>query len=174
MEFLSTLPTRKAAWQLLALTALGLEISALFFQYGLKLEPCIMCIYQRVAIMGILAAGLIGLFYFKNTLVRFFAFLVWGVSAIWGLLIAIEHKEIQDSAMSFLYSCDVIPNFPQWLPLHEWIPFIFEATGDCADIDWHFLDFTMPEVMIFIFALYTISLFSVLLSQLVVKVKNKG
>ena len=39
----------------------ALEGSALYFQYGMDLQPCVMCIYERVALFGIAFAGLIGL-----------------------------------------------------------------------------------------------------------------
>jgi disulfide bond formation protein DsbB len=53
------LATIKSSWMLLGFSALALELSALYFQYGMMLEPCIMCIYQRVAIMGIMFSGFI-------------------------------------------------------------------------------------------------------------------
>lgn len=171
MRYLSNLSTNKTAWMLLSLSAILLELSALFFQYGLKLEPCIMCIYQRVAIWGIFIAGVVGTYSCKYIAGRFFALGSWGVGAIWGLLLAVEHHDIQTSTMSFLFSCEFTPNFPQWLPLHQWLPFLFEASGDCGDIDWQFFGYSMPQVMILVFAIYTAALTCVLFSQLMIKRK---
>ncbi|MFT5163001.1 MAG: disulfide bond formation protein DsbB, partial [Alteromonadaceae bacterium] len=39
MSTLTNWPTQRTPWLLLAVSALLLELSALYFQYGLKLEP---------------------------------------------------------------------------------------------------------------------------------------
>ena len=55
-------PKQRWPWVLLAVSALSLMLVALFFQYGMALAPCIMCVYQRFAISGIFFAGVVGLF----------------------------------------------------------------------------------------------------------------
>ncbi|MDG1751695.1 MAG: disulfide bond formation protein DsbB [Thalassotalea sp.] len=166
MQFLSNLSSNKKAWQLLAITALGFELSALFFQYFLELKPCIMCIYQRVAIWAIFFAGLLGSFTYQYVFGRIASYALWGTGAIWGLLIALEHVEMQSSKFSFLFSCEFVPNFPSWAPFHEWIPALFAATGDCGNIDWQFLGYSMPQWMIVVYCLYTITFAIVLLARL--------
>ena len=47
---LSSWAEQKSAWLVLFATSLALEFTALYFQHGMGLEPCIMCIYQRTAI----------------------------------------------------------------------------------------------------------------------------
>mgnify|MGYP000458414810 CR=1 FL=1 len=157
MKILSDLTTNSKPWFLLAISALALELSALFFQYALDLAPCIMCVYQRVAIAAIFLAGLTGFLGCRFLIARVLAHVLWAVGAIWGLLIALEHVEIQENAGSLFYSCDFFPNFPTWAPLHEWIPFLFDATGDCGDINWQFLGYSMPQWMVVVYGLYTIA-----------------
>lgn len=161
LRFWGSLTNNKFAWFLLAFIALLLESSALFFQYGLKLEPCIMCIYQRAALWAIVFAGVTGGLGVKYLLARITAYILWAIGALWGLLLAVEHVEIQrasSSPLSFMYSCDIVPNFPAWAPLHEWIPSLFAATGDCGEIAWQFLGFSMPEWMIVVFSLLSMAL----------------
>ncbi|MDN3652528.1 disulfide bond formation protein DsbB [Thalassotalea ponticola] len=143
------------SWWLLALSALGLELSALYFQYGMELEPCIMCIYQRVAIVAIVIAGVIGALGNAFMVTRLLGFAIWGVAAIWGLALALEHVEIQANAGSLFYTCDLVPNFPTWMPLHEWLPALFAATGDCGEISWQFLGYSMPQWMVVVYAVYS-------------------
>lgn len=166
MKFLSNLATDSRAWFLLTISALGLEITALYFQHVLGLAPCIMCVYQRTAIWGIFAAGLVGSLGNKLIIIRLLAYVLWGTSAIWGLLIAIEHVDMQTSEFSFMYACEIVPNFPQWAPLHEWLPLLFEADGDCGDIKWRFLDFSMPQVMIVTFGVYSAILAIILTAKI--------
>ena len=48
------------AWLLMAFTALALELTALWFQHVMLLKPCVLCIYERCALFGVLGAALIG------------------------------------------------------------------------------------------------------------------
>lgn len=156
---------QKWAWATLFGSAAVLEMVALYFQYGMGLEPCIMCIYQRTAVFGVLFAGLFPLLK-NNIITRLIGFVVWGISAIWGLLIAIEHVDLQMETNPFFVSCEIVPNFPSFMPLHHWLPNIFAATGDCGNIDWQFLDMSMPQWMIVIFAAYSAVFTVVLFSRL--------
>ena len=166
MKFLSDLTLNQKPWLLLALSAIALECCALFFQYVMALEPCIMCIYQRVAIFAIIFAGILGYFGCKSIIVRILAYALWATGAIWGLIIALEHVEIQASAGSLFFSCEFFPNFPSWAPLHEWIPFLFEATGDCGEISWQFLGYSMPQWMIVVYGVYTLSFALVVINRI--------
>jgi disulfide bond formation protein DsbB len=159
--------TIKSSWLLLGFAALGFELSALYFQYGLKLEPCIMCIYQRIAIFGIMLSAFITAMAPSVWFVRLFGYIGWGVSAVWGLIIAMEHVAIQTNTDPFVFSsCEMVPNLPSWMPLHLWFPGVFEARGDCGNIDWQLLGYSMPQWMIVVFALFTVALAVVFLTRL--------
>ncbi|WDE13904.1 disulfide bond formation protein DsbB [Thalassomonas haliotis] len=166
MKTISDLVDKATPWKLLALSALALELVALYFQYIMGLEPCIMCIYQRVAIWGIFFAGVAGSLGHKFFITRFIAFAFWGIGAIWGLLIAMEHVEMQSASSSLFFTCDYVPNFPSWAPLHQWLPWLFEATGDCGEISWSLLGYSMPQWMIVTYAIYSGVFVLVLLARL--------
>ncbi|MGL4612356.1 MAG: disulfide bond formation protein DsbB [Shewanella sp.] len=140
----------RLSWLLLAVTALLLELVALYFQYGMKLEPCVMCIYQRLALFGILTAGLIGMTAPKLMLVRILSALVWVISATWGLKLALTLVEMQSNPSPFS-TCSFLPEFPAWMPLHEWFPAVMLPTAMCTDVPWEFLGVTMAQWMVVIF-----------------------
>ncbi|WP_440053577.1 disulfide bond formation protein DsbB [Pseudoalteromonas sp. T1lg65] len=152
---ISSFHLSRQSWGLLALSALLFEATALYFQYAMGLEPCIMCIYQRTAVLGLLSAGIIGMLNPSSFFVRSIAFVCWGISSIWGYLIAREHINMQTTTDPFAFTCEFVPNFPAFMPLHEWIPSFFAATGDCGNIDWSFLGLSMPGWMEIIFAVYS-------------------
>ena len=137
-------------------------------QHVTDLRPCIMCIYQRTAVFGVMFAALPAML-INNLITRLIGYLGWGISAIWGLRVAIEHVDIQTAVNPFFATCEFVPNFPTLTPLHQWLPNIFGATGDCGDINWSFMDMSMPQWMIVIFASYTAVLALILVSRLVVK-----
>jgi len=152
---LKKLSTQRWPWLLLAASALILELCALYFQHVMKLEPCVMCVYERLTMIGVVFSGLVGAIAPQNILMRLIAFAIWAVSAVWGLLLAIEHTNYQLHPSPFA-TCDFFPNFPSWAPLHEWLPWLFNPTGDCADIVWQFFGYSMPQWLIVSFAIYTL------------------
>lgn len=152
---LKTLSTRRSPWLLLAFSAFALELCALYFQHIMKLEPCVMCVYERLTMLGIVLAGLVGSIAPQNIIIRLLAFGLWALNAVWGLLLAMEHTDYQLNPSPFA-TCDFFPNFPSWAPLHEWLPWLFNPTGDCADIVWQFFGYSMPQWLIVSFAVYCV------------------
>jgi len=153
--------TRRTAWLMLALSALFLELAALYFQYQKDLQPCVLCVYERTAVMGLLLSGMLAALAPGIALIRVLAMLLWGGSALWGLQLAVKHTRIQ-LFPSPSNTCDFAANYPAWAKLDEWLPWLFQPTGFCEDIQWRFLGFTMPQTMIGIYALYLLVLLVVL------------
>lgn len=156
-------------WALLAASALALELTALFFQHVMNMDPCVMCVYERVATGGILFAGIIGFIYPKSIWVRLAAYGIWGWSVIEGLLIAIEHVEIQFPSGPFGASCAFFPEF--WVPLEQWFPALFNPTGLCDEVNWLFLGWTMPQWLIVCYAIYGLIFVGLLGSRLAIAKK---
>ncbi|WP_419555118.1 disulfide bond formation protein DsbB [Pseudoalteromonas luteoviolacea] len=155
MERLASFSRSTNAWALLFISALIFEVVALYFQYAMGLEPCVMCIYQRTAMLGVLIAALIGLCGKGIYIVRLIATAGWGIASIWGWLLAREHLSMQTTTDPFAFTCAFEPDFP--VPLHEWIPSFFAVTGSCSSIDWSFAGLSMPGWMAVVFAVYSIS-----------------
>jgi len=147
----------------MAFTAFALELVALWFQHGLGLHPCVMCIYERCALFGVMGAGLLGAIAPKSPL-RYGAIALWLYSAGKGLQLAWEHTMIQLHPSPFA-TCDFAAHFPQWLPLDKWLPQVFVASGDCAELQWSFLSLEMPQWLVGIFAAYLIVAVLVLIAQ---------
>lgn len=149
---------------MLALTALAFELTALFFQHVMGLKPCVMCIYERCALFGVMGAGIVGAIAPKHLLLRWGAIAIWLYSAYKGLMLSIEHTNIQLHPNPFV-TCDFAARFPTWLPLDKWLPSVFVASGDCAERSWTFLTWSMPQWMIVIFAAYLLVGALVLIAQ---------
>lgn len=165
LNYLNYCSRNRRFWLVLVLTTFSLELMALYFQYLKLLEPCVLCIYQRCALYGIVAAGLIGAIA-PTTLLRFIGLFLWIYSAWQGLLLAVKHVNIQLHPSPFI-TCDFFVNFPHWLPLDKWLPEIFSASGDCAKSQWHFLLLGIPQWMIIIFSIYLILAIIILLAQFI-------
>jgi disulfide bond formation protein DsbB len=153
---------RPQAWLLLALSALCLEATALYFQYGLALDPCVLCVYQRAAVLGLLLSALIGMSAPRLALVRWIAYTGWGASTLWALYLALKLSGMQLGFIAPSLSCSVNAKFPAWLKLDQWLPAVFQPTGFCGDIQWQFLGLSMPQWMVIIMTCYLLVLASLL------------
>ncbi len=157
VQALSRFSQQRASWALLLLSCATLFAIALYFQHGMALEPCLYCIYIRVAVIAVALSALLGLLLPGAALGALVGFIGWIASAAWGLWLAIELVGKQSGAQPtglFGASCDYIPNFPAWMPLHQWWPELFQPRGQCADEAWQWLGITMAQWMVGVFALY--------------------
>lgn len=164
LSFLKKCSMSRAAWAFVVISSAALEGAALYFQHGMGLQPCVMCIYQRLALLAILVTGLIGLLAPRCWPVRVTA-LVLGLSgAFKGLQLAFKHTDYQLNPAPW-NTCSPFLDFPTFLPLDRWLPNVFAAGGDCGKISWEFLGLVMPQWLMIIFAVYLIGFVLLTVSQ---------
>ena len=155
IAYLQGITQQRWSWLLLLVSAFFLELCAMVFQHGLGLFPCVMCVYERIATMGLMAAALAALINPKRALFRWLGILIWGYSAIRGLQLALKHVDYLLNPSPF-NTCSVLPDFPSWLPLDTWAPWFFAAYADCAERQWSLLGWELPQWLVPIFALYLV------------------
>jgi protein dithiol:quinone oxidoreductase len=145
-------PCKRWPWLLLALSASSLVTYALYTQHGpAELWPCVQCIYQRTAMIAIALFAWFGLGFAHVAALRWVALVGWLTSAVAGAYSAYYHSWIQSAINPLFAPCEPHPNFPNWLPLHQWMPQVFDAGGMCGEIDWHWLGLSMPQWLFVIF-----------------------
>ncbi|QIQ21856.1 disulfide bond formation protein DsbB [Zophobihabitans entericus] len=165
LRLLSQYSRGRTAWFLLFLSAVSFEIVALYFQHVLALAPCVLCIYQRCVILGIMISSLIAMIKPKSFFLRFVAIIIWLFSAVQGFLLAYDQVVLQFRP-SIFNSCPVDVQFPSWLPLDSWFPAMFKPYGVCSERVWDFLTIEMSQWLLIIFSCYFIVGLLVLISQL--------
>lgn len=163
LRYLNQCSRGRGAWLLLAFGAFALEMVALWFQHVMLLKPCVMCIYERCALFGIMGAGIVGAIAPKSPL-RLGALAIWLYSAGKGVQLAWDHTMLQLHPSPFV-TCDFAARFPTWLPLDKWLPSVFVATGDCAVRQWAFLSVDMVQWLLGIFAVLLVIAVLVLIAQ---------
>ena len=127
------------------LACVGLMAYALYAQYGLGLEPCPLCIFQRIGIMLIgvtfLAAALHhprggGRYLYSALLVLFMLFTV-GIAA--------RQLYIQSLPPGTLPSCGApLAMMLRFMPVTEVIRRVLSGSGECGEVNWTFLGLAMP------------------------------
>ncbi len=142
LGLIRTLTANRGTWFLLLLIGVGLECCGLYFQYQLKLDPCVNCVYERAWYLGLVVAGLLGLIAPQYRLLRLPPILILLGSSAGGLYVVYDHLR---SAYGWGETCLLRAKFPEWLPLEDLMPFMFHPTGDCANLDWSLLGLSMPE-----------------------------
>ncbi|RWR03783.1 disulfide bond formation protein B [[Pantoea] beijingensis] len=163
LRYLNQCSRGRGAWLLMAFTAFILEMVALYFQHVMMLRPCVMCIYERCALFGIMGAGLVGAIAPKTPL-RYGALLIWLYSAWEGVRLSYEHTMIQLHPNPFV-TCEFAARFPSWLPLNKWLPSVFVASGDCSENQWSFLTLGMPQWLIVVFSVFLLIALLVVIAQ---------
>jgi disulfide bond formation protein DsbB len=141
LKVIRTLSLQRWPWLLLSGTAILLESFALYMQHVMGVEPCNECIYIRVGVLGLAAAGLIGAMAPKVPILRWTALSVWSL-AVGGslfranLLLDLEQK-VREGAEA---GCARFKGFPEWMPLERWLPDMFEPRAMCGTVSWTFLN----------------------------------
>lgn len=118
---------------------------ALYAEHRLLLEPCPLCVFQRVAVIVLGALFLLAALHNPTGRGRVaYAFLT-GLTAASGAGIAAWHLRLQNLPPEQVPSCG--PGFDYIIdsfPLSEALRLIFTGSGECATIDWSFLGLSMP------------------------------
>lgn len=136
---------------LLTIVTLVVLFSSLYFQYVIKLQPCPLCLMQRLCVFVLL--GLMGLSMrtmSKAHVISFIQFLV----ACAGLFFASRQLWLQSLPAGQAPACmpglDVLINYFPWQTVAR---ALLWGAGDCAEINWSFWGITMPgwSAMYFLF-----------------------
>lgn len=162
---LNKILNNRTAYVLGFLASFGLVVLALVIQTQYKLEPCPLCISQRIVLMGLGILFLIAAIHNpqKPTGVKLYA-LLHILTALGGAGIAIRHWYLQVHKDEMLVDCGVgfdymFDNFP----LKKALTLVFRGTGDCAAIDWTFLGLSIPQLALIAFL--TIAAYAFLLAK---------
>ena len=147
----------RLTWGIMLGAAVFLEACAFYFQYGMDLQPCELCVYQRLAVFLSGVAAMVMLIAPCNPIVRGAGYLVWISSATYGLHHAVQQIQNYANFNPFFSSCNAFPAFPFELPLYEWWPAMFMPTGMCGQDDWTFLSLNMANWMTIIFGIYVLA-----------------
>ncbi|WP_300411983.1 disulfide bond formation protein B [uncultured Alcanivorax sp.] len=164
---LSLIPAPRQLNLLALLACIAAMAGALYLQHVDGLEPCPLCIFQRI---GVIAAALILLIATlhgpQRTGVRIYGALT-GLAAIAGGAVSIRHIWLQNLPPDQVPSCILPLDYMlETLPLWDVLSQVLSGTAQCAEVTWTFLGLSIAEGTLIAFICFT--LFGVM--QLVRKV----
>ena len=133
----------------------GLMGFALFAQHVLLLDPCPLCVFQRVAVISIGLIFLVAALHNPSGAGRIVYSLLLALAAIAGAAVAGRHAWLQQLPPDKVPSCGPgLDYMLETLPFTEMLSTVFKGSGECAEIVWQFLGLSMPAwVFIWVTAL---------------------
>jgi disulfide bond formation protein DsbB len=140
------LPPRRPAYLLGFLVCAGLMAWALYLQYGLELDPCPLCIFQRIAVIGTGVIFLVAAIHNpRRGGAAVYALLTLMVAGI-GAALAAWHVWIQAQPKGSVAACGMGLNYMlETLPLTEVISRVLKGSGECAEQGWLFMGLAIPS-----------------------------
>ena len=144
-----TLPDRRLLNLAGFLACAGMMGFALYAQHVLFLDPCPLCVFQRVATMAVGIVFLVAALHNPGqTGSRVYGVLVF-LTAGFGVGVATWHVYLQNLPQEEVPSCGpgfeyIMDNFA----LFDALDMIFQGSGECADVVWRFLGLSMPTWVI--------------------------
>ncbi len=118
---------------------------ALYSQYVLGLDPCPLCIFQRIGIMALGVVFLIaGVHNPRGWGGRVYAVLI-GIAALATIGVAARHLYVQSLPPGSIPSCGApLGVLIKFTPFFELIRKVLTGSGECSQVNWQFLGLAMP------------------------------
>lgn len=150
LNSLAIIARSRVYWALVLLACLMMEGVALYYQYVLDYGPCVLCVQVRawiaalalIALMVLIGGGSLAL---PGHLISLG--LTLGLVRSSYLTLGIEQGTIIDA-------CSMDPHFPSWLPLHQWLPTLFEPWEPCGYTPMLAFNVSMAEALMVISLLW--------------------
>jgi disulfide bond formation protein DsbB len=140
------------------ITCLALLASAYYFEYALDMEPCPLCIMQRVATLMV-ALGCLASFFLVKRPVGLLIASGWTLlSSFFGIYLAHHHDWLQNLPADQVPSCG--PSLEYMLdafPIMEVMTVLLRGNGNCAEISWSFAGLSMPGWLMVFFIGFAIA-----------------
>lgn len=130
---------------------------ALYLEHVQGFEPCPLCVFQRVGLIGL---GIISLIAFLHHPVNHFvkrSYALFGtLSILWSAGVAARHVWLQNLPPDQVPSCGPgLDYLVDALPLKTVLQQVLSGSGECAVVDWTFLGQSLPVWSFVFFAILT-------------------
>lgn len=138
---------------LVAMTIIASVFAIVFLQNYLELEPCPLCIFQRIGLWTMGAFALLAtLINPKKRPLRLGLWFGSALGTLWGLGVAARHVWLTYLPPDKVPACG--PGLEYWvetLPVMQVFKEVLTGAGECAVVDWTLLGFSLPELTLALF-----------------------
>ncbi|GAA6134654.1 disulfide bond formation protein B [Oceaniserpentilla sp. 4NH20-0058] len=131
------------------LSCAALLATAYYFEYVLYMDPCPLCMMQRIAVLLVGLTGLAGFLFGGNLIARTVFAVLIVLSGILGISVAGRHAWIQSLPADQVPTCGPsLEYMVDTLPWAEVLTVMLRGNGNCADSHWSFIGLSMPQWML--------------------------
>ena len=139
------LPNIRMTFLLIFLGCTGLMLVGYYMQYVMGLEPCALCMTQRVFIVAVGVMGLLGFLINPQGAGRKVIATLGGLLAVAGGYFSSRQIYLQNLPEDQVPACGpsvdyLLDNFP----LMEALEVLLRGDGNCAEVSWSFLGVSIP------------------------------
>lgn len=128
--------------------------SAIYIEETAKLEPCALCILQRVVFLVLGLLFLVGSILRLQQPIRRFYHLLIALVALIGAYLAGKQVWLAHLPADQVPTCGASMKYLfQILPAHKAIQVALQGSGSCAKVTWRLLGFSMPSWSLLLFIL---------------------
>jgi len=118
---------------------------AYYAQYVMHLEPCPLCMFQRIGIFGLGVVFLIAAIHEPAAFGRRVYAVLLSLTALATIGIALRHLYIQSLPPDAVPACGASLDFMlKVFSLSEVLVKVLTGSGECAKVTWEFLGLAMP------------------------------
>lgn len=155
-NFLKNLSFRQLCACLFTFSVIATLVAIFYFQKHLGLEPCPLCIFQRIGVWIMGGFALIGMVVNPKKLGA--KLTLWGgmtLGTLWGLFVAGRHVWLQHLPADEVPACG--PGLNYWvetLPVLQVFQEVLKGSGECAVVDWEMAGFSIPELTLGMFVVF--------------------
>ena len=138
--------SRGLLWLAALLSVIGLMSYAIYAEKVLYLDPCPLCITQRMFYIGIGLFAAIGFFSSRVGWLQRLSAGLMAACAIGGIVTAGRQVWLQHLPKDQVPECG--PGLQYWLENEPWLQtlsLLFKGDGNCAEVVWTFMGFSMGE-----------------------------
>jgi disulfide bond formation protein DsbB len=157
-----TLPSNRLLNLAGFLACAGMMGFALYAEHVLLLDPCPLCVFQRVAVILLGIVFLVAALHDPKGKGRFVYAVVTTVIALGGMGVAAWHLRMQGLPPDEVPTCG--PGLGYILENNAFgdaLAIVFTGSGSCADVVWQFLGLSMPAwVLICLVGLGSLGVFA--------------
>lgn len=122
-----------------------LIVVALYFQHIAGLEPCPLCILQRIAFIAVGAIMLLGGLHNPLGWRRHVYAVSAALLALIGATVAARHVWLQNLPAGQVPECGPGLTFMlEAFPLRDALALVLRGSGECAEVQWRLLGLSMP------------------------------
>lgn len=146
---------RRFVWLAGLIAVVSLLSYGYYLQYVEYLDPCPLCITQRLFYMLVGGASLVGLLAVRHRLWQRLVAAITAVGALGGMATAGRQVWLQHLPPEQVPECGLgLQHWLQTESLGSVIALLFKGDGNCAEVQWTFLSWSIGEWSLFWFCLF--------------------